>query len=71
MSLVVMYFIALSVIFLCRRVYDSSNLSKVSLERTIRHNNYTGRRLTNFRAVWHPTREDCFVIGSKKSSRQV
>ena len=36
-----------------------------------RHNNHTGRWLTNFRAVWHPQREDCFVVGSMDRPRRV
>lgn len=31
---------------------------------TISHNNFTGRWLTPFKAVWHPQRDDVFIVGS-------
>lgn len=36
-----------------------------------RHNNYTGRWLTRFRAIWDPKRDDCFVVGSMSRPRQI
>uniref|UniRef100_A0A670KDA5 WD repeat-containing protein 76 n=1 Tax=Podarcis muralis TaxID=64176 RepID=A0A670KDA5_PODMU len=35
------------------------------------HNNYTGRWLTRFRAIWDPKRDDCFVVGSMSRPRQI
>ncbi|KAM5171015.1 WD repeat-containing protein 76 [Mantella aurantiaca] len=54
------------------RVYDSSSLgSTVPLLTSIRHNNFTGRWLSRFQAVWDPKKEDCFVIGSMDRPRQI
>ncbi|XP_072258627.1 WD repeat-containing protein 76 isoform X2 [Pyxicephalus adspersus] len=54
------------------RVFDSSSLSStVPLLTSIRHNNFTGRWLSRFRAVWDPKQEDCFVIGSMERPRQI
>ncbi len=36
-----------------------------------RHNNHTGRWLTNFRAIWHPAREDVFAVGSMEQPRRM
>ncbi|KAK2154158.1 hypothetical protein LSH36_275g04008, partial [Paralvinella palmiformis] len=36
-----------------------------------RHNNYTGRWLSNFKAIWHPRREDLFIVGSMSRPRQI
>ncbi|XP_064601418.1 WD repeat-containing protein 76-like [Liolophura sinensis] len=53
-------------------VFDSSSLTtKIPLKKAIRHNNYTGRWLTVFRAVWHPAREDIFVVGSMERPRRI
>jgi hypothetical protein len=35
------------------------------------HNNHTGRWLSQFRATWHPKREDMFVVGSVARPRMV
>ena len=35
------------------------------------HDNWTGRWLSKFRAVWHPRREDVLIVGSMKRPRQV
>ncbi|XP_018416861.1 PREDICTED: WD repeat-containing protein 76 [Nanorana parkeri] len=54
------------------RVFDSSSLgSTVPLLTSIRHNNFTGRWLSRFQAVWDPKQEDCFVIGSMERPRQI
>ncbi len=53
------------------RVYNSSNLSDIQLSQTIRHNNHTGRWLTNFRPEWIPGRDDLFIVGSMVHPRQV
>ncbi|XP_043933648.1 WD repeat-containing protein 76 isoform X1 [Protopterus annectens] len=54
------------------RVYDTSCiLSNIDPLSSIRHNNFTGRWLTSFRAVWDPKREDCFVVGSMSRPRQI
>jgi WD repeat-containing protein 76 len=45
-------------------VYDCTNLEKPTLVNKLTHDNHTGRWITNFRATWHPLREDVFVIGS-------
>jgi len=45
-------------------VYNCSKLDKPVRSHKLTHNNHTGRWITNFRAVWHPKREDVFVIGS-------
>jgi len=37
----------------------------------VRHDNYTGRWLTPFRASWHPTRDDLLVTGSMERPRQM
>jgi WD40 repeat protein len=39
--------------------------------KSIRHDNQTGRWLTNFKAMWDPKRDDVFVVGSMKRPRQV
>ncbi|XP_060065079.1 WD repeat-containing protein 76-like [Ylistrum balloti] len=53
-------------------VLNSSN-GENSLKncRHLRHDNHVGRWLTNFRASWHPRREDLFVVGSMKRPRQI
>lgn len=38
---------------------------------SMRHDNQTGRWLTNFRAVWDPKNESYFVVGSMARPRQV
>lgn len=39
--------------------------------KSISHNNFTGRWLTSFKAVWHPQREDVFIVGSLEHPRRV
>ncbi|KAK3611876.1 hypothetical protein CHS0354_021309 [Potamilus streckersoni] len=52
-------------------IYDSSNMSDISLKKSIRHNNHTGKWLTGFRATWHPAREDVFIVGSMNRPREI
>uniref|UniRef100_UPI00398E6E8F WD repeat-containing protein 76-like n=1 Tax=Pristiophorus japonicus TaxID=55135 RepID=UPI00398E6E8F len=54
------------------RIFDTSaTIPKIPLVTSITHNNYTGRWLTKFRAVWDPKQEDCFVVGSMVRPRQI
>jgi hypothetical protein len=39
--------------------------------KSIYHNNFTGRWLTPFKAVWHPQRDDVFIVGSMEQPRRV
>jgi len=55
------------------KIFDMQNHSD-SADRcikTIAHNNFTGRWLTPFKAVWHPQREDIFVVGSMEHPRRI
>ncbi|XP_067874328.1 WD repeat-containing protein 76-like [Heterodontus francisci] len=54
------------------RIFDTSAITpKIPVVASIIHNNYSGRWLTKFRAVWDPKREDCFVVGSMVRPRQI
>ncbi|XP_061450746.1 WD repeat-containing protein 76 isoform X2 [Rhineura floridana] len=54
------------------RIFGTKCISSLApVLTTIRHNNYTGRWLTKFRAVWDPKRDDCFVVGSMSRPRQI
>ncbi|XP_060708825.1 WD repeat-containing protein 76 [Hemiscyllium ocellatum] len=54
------------------RIFDTSAIiPKIPVVASIIHNNYTGRWLTKFRAVWDPKRDDCFVVGSMARPRQI
>ncbi|XP_078097314.1 WD repeat-containing protein 76-like [Mustelus asterias] len=54
------------------RIFDTSAIiPKIPVVASIAHNNYTGRWLTKFRAVWDPKRDDCFVVGSMARPRQI
>ncbi|KAF6041308.1 WDR76 [Bugula neritina] len=53
------------------KVYNSTDMTNIETESSFYHNNFTGRWLSNFRASWHPSREDCFLIGSMKHPRQI
>ncbi|XP_014674896.1 PREDICTED: WD repeat-containing protein 76-like, partial [Priapulus caudatus] len=57
------------------RIYDTSHLEdsqkKSPLLHSISHNNYTGRWLTRFQAVWHPSRDDMFIVGSMDRPRRI
>ncbi|GFO05548.1 WD repeat-containing protein 76-like [Plakobranchus ocellatus] len=43
----------------------------IELWRTIKHNNCTGRWLTNFQPTWHPTVPYVFVVGSMARPREI
>ncbi|XP_040197414.1 WD repeat-containing protein 76 [Rana temporaria] len=54
------------------RVFDSSSpTSTAPLLTSIRHNNFTGRWLSRFQALWDPKQEDCFMVGSMSRPRQI
>lgn len=54
------------------RVFDSSSPSStIPLLTSIRHNNFTGRWLSRFQALWDPKQEDCFMVGSMSRPRQI
>ncbi|XP_041030620.1 WD repeat-containing protein 76 [Carcharodon carcharias] len=54
------------------RIFDTSAIiPKIPVVASIIHNNFTGRWLTKFRAVWDPKREDVFVVGSMTRPRQI
>ena len=48
-------------------------ITKTSLTgiKSIYHNNYIGRFLAPFKAVWHPQREDIFIVGSAEDPSRV
>ncbi|PVD34093.1 hypothetical protein C0Q70_05356 [Pomacea canaliculata] len=48
-----------------------SHILDIAGDDTINHNNQTGRWLTKFRAVWHPTQENVFFVGSMKRPRRI
>ncbi|XP_050409768.1 WD repeat-containing protein 76 [Patella vulgata] len=52
-------------------IYDVNKNQEMTLRKGISHNNHTGRWLTKFRAVWHPSREDVFVVGSMVRPRRI
>ncbi|XP_072017748.1 WD repeat-containing protein 76-like [Amphiura filiformis] len=56
-------------IFTCTESGDV--LKGAQILSTVKHNNFTGRWLTNFRATWHPAREDVFVSGSMARPRKI
>ncbi|XP_072017398.1 WD repeat-containing protein 76-like [Amphiura filiformis] len=53
------------------KVYTFADNGAVFLKTTVRHNNFVGRWLTSFRAVWHPSREDVFISGSMERPRRI
>nr|XP_024215212.1 WD repeat-containing protein 76-like [Halyomorpha halys] len=55
----------------CVRIYSISHFYKASLKKTIPHNNHTGRWLSVFKAMWHPSRNDVFFIGSLLNPRRI
>ncbi|XP_061181580.1 WD repeat-containing protein 76-like [Saccostrea echinata] len=52
-------------------VVECTESGKLGKRKVIRHNNHVGRWLTPFRASWHPSREDVFVVGSMERPRQI
>jgi len=55
------------------KIFDMTNKSSGADRciQVISHNNFTGRWLTPFKAVWHPQREDVFVVGSMEQPRRI
>ncbi|XP_048418568.1 WD repeat-containing protein 76 [Stegostoma tigrinum] len=54
------------------RIFDTSAIiPRIPVVTSITHNNFTGRWLTKFRAVWDPKRDDCFIVGSMARPRQI
>lgn len=54
------------------RIWDlQDSVSEAKCHTEIEHNNFTGRWLTPFKAVWHPQREDAFVVGSMEHPRRI
>ncbi|XP_077864675.1 WD repeat-containing protein 76-like [Saccoglossus kowalevskii] len=49
---------------------DSKGIS-TEVKKSFSHNNQTGRWLTPFRAVWHPSREDAIIIGALSRPRKI
>mmetsp|Transcript_18538 Transcript_18538/g.17855 ORF Transcript_18538/g.17855 Transcript_18538/m.17855 type:complete len:112 (-) Transcript_18538:73-408(-) len=50
---------------------DVSNSKFTKPDRSIRHDNRTGRWLSTLMARWHPTVDDLFVVGSMKRPRMM
>ena len=48
-----------------------SSGGEIQLGTRIRHNNCTGRWLTNFQPTWHPTIPNIFVVGSMARPREI
>ncbi|XP_046452338.1 WD repeat-containing protein 76-like [Daphnia pulex] len=54
------------------KLYDvQKGKSEPECIKSIYHNNFTGRWLTPFKAVWHPQRDDVFIVGSMEQPRRV
>nr|CAB3267727.1 WD repeat-containing protein 76 [Phallusia mammillata] len=55
------------------RIYNTSEMtaSAIRMQTSARHNNFTGRWLSNFQASWHPAREDLIIVGSMARPRQI
>ncbi|CAH1389380.1 unnamed protein product [Nezara viridula] len=53
------------------RIFTIPDLCKASLKKAIPHNNHTGRWLSVFKAMWHPSRNDVFFIGSLLHPRRI
>ncbi|GFQ66987.1 WD repeat-containing protein 76 [Trichonephila clavata] len=41
------------------------------LQKSLKHNNWTGRWLSTFKATWLPNTDDTFVVGSMNPSRRI
>ncbi|XP_055945376.1 WD repeat-containing protein 76-like [Argiope bruennichi] len=53
-------------------LFNSSKLgSALPLDTKVRHNNFTGRWLSTFKATWLPNIDDAFVIGSMEYPRKI
>ncbi|KRZ15752.1 WD repeat-containing protein 76 [Trichinella zimbabwensis] len=52
-------------------VWDTTKMTKTKKLKSIPHNNFVGRWVTNFRPVWHPTVESVCFSGSTNSIRHI
>ncbi|GFT57364.1 WD repeat-containing protein 76 [Nephila pilipes] len=53
-------------------LFDTSKLGNaMTLQKSLKHNNYTGRWLTPFKATWLPNTDDTFVVGSMLNPRRI
>ncbi|XP_071041327.1 WD repeat-containing protein 76 isoform X3 [Parasteatoda tepidariorum] len=53
-------------------IFDSSNIGKEILhKKSIKHNNWTGRWLTPFKATWLPHSDELFSVGSMNYPRRI
>ncbi|KRZ37728.1 WD repeat-containing protein 76 [Trichinella pseudospiralis] len=52
-------------------VWDTMKMTKTKKLKSIPHNNFVGRWVTNFRPVWHPTVESVCFSGSTDSIRHI
>ncbi|KRY39821.1 putative WD repeat-containing protein 76 [Trichinella spiralis] len=52
-------------------VWDTKKMTKTKKLKSIPHNNFVGRWVTNFRPVWHPTVESVCFSGSTNSIRHI
>ncbi|XP_013390792.1 WD repeat-containing protein 76 [Lingula anatina] len=53
------------------RIFEGSTPGEYKQRCSTRHNNHTGRWLTPFRFMWHPSREDVIVTGSMDRPRRI
>ncbi|XP_048241911.1 WD repeat-containing protein 76-like [Haliotis rufescens] len=54
------------------KILDSSEMTgRLPLKKRVAYEQHLGRGLTNFRATWHPAREDLFVVASRKKPNQI
>ncbi|XP_065655742.1 WD repeat-containing protein 76 isoform X2 [Hydra vulgaris] len=54
------------------RVFNVDQVGNIDSPRwQVKHDNFTGRWLTTFRACWDPKTENCFVCGSMERPRQI
>ncbi|GFS65168.1 WD repeat-containing protein 76 [Trichonephila inaurata madagascariensis] len=53
-------------------LFDTSKLGNAMLlQKSLKHNNWTGRWLSTFKATWLPNTDDTFVVGSMSPSRRI
>ncbi|XP_055892923.1 WD repeat-containing protein 76-like [Biomphalaria glabrata] len=52
-------------------LYRVDESMTIELEKSIKHNNNTGRWLTKFQPKWHPIVQDIFVSGSMNRPREI
>ncbi|XP_067012181.2 WD repeat-containing protein 76 [Anabrus simplex] len=55
------------------RIFNTENVQagRSQVVTTVIHDNQTGRWLTPFKAMWHPRRDDVFVIGAMDPNRAI